>query len=268
MNDASDTLTSAKESVTTTASALVQAQEDYTSAVDKYERAKAIVLSDAMEEPITDEDYAYLNSYVDAIKAAQAKVLAAQADYDDALSVYDTSSSAYEKAHDIYLTALSELAKAQVDYEALRPVETAYAGESEGITNEVNNLTTEKVVEGKKSSLPATGDAKTDMAVAIAAAGAALLLSERLREREAARKRSYERRSDTHPPCLTRPCRMLWLQKTGLEANASSPVFAPGDSYDIASLVILDIVRSEGSAFLRGVATHGKATEGIPAELG
>ena len=53
---------------------LAEAQEALAKAQDKVERAKTLDYDDMFENPITDEDFAYLNTYIERVKVLRQKV--------------------------------------------------------------------------------------------------------------------------------------------------------------------------------------------------
>lgn len=102
----------------------LQAQEDLKAAIQAYEEAKdlkgrADLLSyeDALETPVTDEDFAYLNDYINAIADADAAVVAVQKLADEKAAALADAKKVYEDAKADHKITLANLAAAQADYD-------------------------------------------------------------------------------------------------------------------------------------------------------
>ena len=102
----------------------LQAEADLEAAIQAYEDAKdlkgrADLLSyeDALETPITDEDFTYLNDYINAIADADAAVVAAQKTAEEKKATLKEAQKVYDDAKAAHLVTLANLAAAQADYD-------------------------------------------------------------------------------------------------------------------------------------------------------
>ena len=72
--DLAKELTDRTNAIETLNEKLAEAQEALAKAQDKVERAKTLDYDDMFENPITDEDFAYLNTYIERVKVLRQKV--------------------------------------------------------------------------------------------------------------------------------------------------------------------------------------------------
>ena len=83
---------------------------------DRLNRAQNLEYLGTATAPIEDPDFAYLNDYVEAARAAHARADQAGLDLNVALHLLDTAHCAYREAHESYISALADLAVAQDTY--------------------------------------------------------------------------------------------------------------------------------------------------------
>ena len=103
-------LDAAKDGLTNVQYALSDAQKAKEESADRLMRASALSLEEAMSAPIEDEDFAYLNEYVDAIKNAETDFETAMAKLDTAVTNLLAREDDRDKAQREYLAALADLA--------------------------------------------------------------------------------------------------------------------------------------------------------------
>jgi LPXTG-motif cell wall-anchored protein len=92
---------------------LTQARLTKEGAADKLARARDLSVEGALESPIEDPDFEYLNEYISAIRSADAVLAAAETALDDAERELAGRKSDLEDAQDAYTAALADLAIAK-----------------------------------------------------------------------------------------------------------------------------------------------------------
>ena len=117
MTEAQETLAAAKETVQNARAILVEKEEKLTAAREKQSRAQAITFEDAMETPVMDEDFLYLNDLIATIREKQ-KVYADFAE--KSVRLEKTLADRFlllQEAEKAYARAVAELTFAQADYD-------------------------------------------------------------------------------------------------------------------------------------------------------
>ncbi len=89
---------------------LSMALQAKTITAERLYRATSLSVEEAMEKYIEDEEFAYLNEYVSAIRAADSGLDAANADLHTAISKLSARKIEHEKAQQVYLAAVADLA--------------------------------------------------------------------------------------------------------------------------------------------------------------
>ena len=130
-----------------------------------------------MENAVTDEEFTYLNAYVEEIRKTEQAVLDRQAEYEEAAGRLEEAEKAYEDAKKRHTETLADLALAQADYDRLKPIQTAT--ETSGTKKQQNE-------NKKQTTSPKTGDqipagAAASMAIVSLAAGGAAVSRKRRR---------------------------------------------------------------------------------------
>ncbi len=113
--EATQTLADAEKQQAEAAGRLAQAEAAETKAAAALENAKAqlervsaLSYEDALETPVTDPDYSYLNTYIDAVKAAQDAYDIAAQNLAAATADLQDKNAAYNTAFDHYRTVKAE----------------------------------------------------------------------------------------------------------------------------------------------------------------
>lgn len=108
-SDAETALAEANSAVDKTKETLRAKKLAKTVTENRLMRASNLSLDRAMETPISDPEFAYLNTYVEAVKAAQAEALAAANELDQARATLETRKLARDEAAKRYAAALADL---------------------------------------------------------------------------------------------------------------------------------------------------------------
>ena len=178
VKDAEDALTQAGNDVTNAENAVAQADDtltqaiaDYESAKDLNERASKLSFDDALENPVTDADFAYLNDYIAKIREADQAVLDAKENKAAKEKALETAEADYESAKQAHLLALADLAVAQSDYD--RMVKEQEAAEND---KRIEQLSSNAIKESKSVKTGDTANA-AGLAALVAASGAAVIVA-------------------------------------------------------------------------------------------
>lgn len=126
LKDATNILTQREEALkkatilkTSMEEILLNDKENASKAEDKHSRAIALSVEKAINTPITDEDFLYLNDVIGVVKKAETMKADAESWLTQINDVYNKTASDYESAKKTYLTALGEVAYLQNEYEQL-----------------------------------------------------------------------------------------------------------------------------------------------------
>ena len=92
-------------------------QHAYMTAQEKLAIANRLNLKDALETPITEDGFTYLNDYVEKVKTAQANVESAQTALEQAKLNTADKKTAYETANAKHIEAVADLAIAKANYQ-------------------------------------------------------------------------------------------------------------------------------------------------------
>lgn len=169
---AKDGVLDAKDALEHADAALTQAIADYEKAKDLNERASKLSFDDALENPVTDADFAFLNSYIAKIREADQAILDAKENKTAKEKALKTAEAEYESEKQAHLLALADLAVAQSDYERLEKEQKAAKNDKR-----IDKLSNKAIIE---ASAVRTGDSANGLAalgIALGASAAAIAVT-------------------------------------------------------------------------------------------
>lgn len=181
MNQADKELQSAVQALSDAVESQDRINAILAEAEDLARRANALSYEDAKTTPITDPDFSYLNSKVEAVLTAKADREAAEAEVERTSALLASAKEKYDTAKENHRRTSNELAIAKTTYESFLPKQNPKQDAEKSST--VAKISDNQTVIKSASGTVRTGDTSNAGAYSVAFAGSVLALGAMMKKR-------------------------------------------------------------------------------------